>query len=146
MRGGEKKTVFVITRKASWCQSVILWRDFSIPPSHSWRNFIFLDPYRPSSDIPFKWIFAGWPIVAYFHIEIYHECEGGIENSIQRNGVWHHEACRVLTNDDPEGRIFLSYPHTNNEFFSCSPLFLFIYLFMYYFFLYLFINLFIYLF
>ena len=28
-----------------------------------------------------------------------------------------HKACRVMTNGDPEGRIFLSYPHTNNEFF-----------------------------
>ena len=32
-----------------------------------------------------------------------------------------------MTNGDPEGRIFLSYPHTNNGFFSCSPLFLLIY-------------------
>ena len=31
--------------------------------------------------------------------------------------VWHHEACRVMTNRDLEGRIFLSYPHTNNGFF-----------------------------
>ena len=27
---------FVITRQASWCQSVILVTDFSISPSHSW--------------------------------------------------------------------------------------------------------------
>ena len=26
------------------------------------------------------------------------------------------EAWRVMTNGDPEGRIFLSYPHTNNGF------------------------------
>ena len=26
----------------------------------------------------------------------------------------HHEACRVMTNGDREGQIFLSHPHTNN--------------------------------
>ena len=50
-------------------------------------------------------------------IRIYHECEGRIEKSIPRIAVWHHEACRVMINGDPEGRIFLSYPHTNNGFF-----------------------------
>ena len=29
----------------------------------------------------------------------------------------HHKACRVMTNGDPEGQIFLFYPHTNNGFF-----------------------------
>ena len=48
---------------------------------------------------------------------IYHECEGRIEKSVPRIAVWHHEACRGMTNVDPEGRIFLFYPHTNNEFF-----------------------------
>ena len=33
---------FVITRQASWCQSVILGTDFSIPPSHSWWILIML--------------------------------------------------------------------------------------------------------
>ena len=50
-------------------------------------------------------------------IRIYHECEGRIEKSIPRIAVWHHEAWRVMTNGDPEGRIFLSYPHTSNGFF-----------------------------
>ena len=50
-------------------------------------------------------------------IRIYHECEGRIEKSVPRLANWHHEACRVMTNDDPEGTIFLSYPHTNNGFF-----------------------------
>ena len=49
-------------------------------------------------------------------IRIYHECEGGIEK------YWHHEACQVMTNGDCKGQIFLSHPHTNNRFFSCSPL------------------------
>ena len=52
-------------------------------------------------------------------LSIYHVCEGGIEKSVPRITDWHHEACRVMTNGDPEGRIFLSYsyPHTNNGFF-----------------------------
>ena len=51
-------------------------------------------------------------------IKIHHECEGGIEISIPRITDWHHEACRVMTNGDLEGRSFLSHPHTNNGFFS----------------------------
>ena len=35
-----------------------------------------------------------------------------------------------MTNGDPEGRIFLSYPHTNNGFFFFSTT-VFIYLFIY---------------
>ena len=50
-------------------------------------------------------------------IKIHHECEGRIEKSVPRFAIWHHEACRVMTNGDPQGRIFLSYPHTNNWFF-----------------------------
>ena len=50
-------------------------------------------------------------------IRIYHECEDGIEKSVPRFTVWHHLACRVMTNSDRDGQIFLSYPHTNNGFF-----------------------------
>ena len=50
-------------------------------------------------------------------IRIYPECESSIEKSVLRITDWHHEACRVMTNGDPEGRIVLSYPHTNNGFF-----------------------------
>ena len=50
-------------------------------------------------------------------IRIHHECEGRIEKSVPRIAVWHHEACRVMANGDPEGQTFLSYPHTNNGFF-----------------------------
>ena len=39
------------------------------------------------------------------------------EKSVQRITVWHHEACRVMTHSDPEGRIFLSYTHMNNGLF-----------------------------
>ena len=49
-------------------------------------------------------------------IRIYHEYEGRIEKSVPWIVVWHHQACRVMTNGDPEGGIFLSYPHTNNGF------------------------------
>ena len=55
-------------------------------------------------------------------IRIYHECEGRIEKSVPRISVWNHEACRVMTNGDFEGRM---------DSFSCSPLFIFIYLFIY---------------
>ena len=50
-------------------------------------------------------------------IKIHHECKGGIEQTVLRIAVWHHEACRVMTNYDPKGQIFLSYPHTNDGFF-----------------------------
>ena len=51
------------------------------------------------------------------NIRIHHECEGRIEKSVPWIAVWHHKACRVMTNGDPEGQSFLSYPHTNNGFF-----------------------------
>ena len=50
-------------------------------------------------------------------LRICHECKGRIEKSVMRIAVWHHEACGVMTNSDPEGQIFLSYPHMNNGFF-----------------------------
>ena len=52
-----------------------------------------------------------------FPIRIYHECEGRIEKSVPRITVWHHEACRMMTNCDHEVRIFLSYPHMYNGFY-----------------------------
>ena len=51
------------------------------------------------------------------NIIIHHECKGWIEKYVSRITDWHHEACRVMTNGDPEGRIFLSHPHTNNGLF-----------------------------
>ena len=68
------------------------------------------------------------------------ELEGRIEKSVPMIAVWHQEACQVMTNDDPEGRNFLSYPHASNGFFFLptsvfifylfwNKLFLFIYLF-----------------
>ena len=40
-----------------------------------------------------------------------------IEKSVPRIAIWHNEACRVMSNGDSAGQIFLSYPHTNNGFF-----------------------------
>ena len=65
-------------------------------------------------------------------IRIYHECEGRIEKPVSRITLWHHkaseksiprinlwhqESSQVMLNGDPEGGIFLSYPHMNNGFF-----------------------------
>ena len=57
------------------------------------------------------------------NIRIYHECEGRIEKSDPRITVWRHEACRVMTNGDLEGRIFLSYPYTKIGFFFAHQCF-----------------------
>ena len=56
------------------------------------------------------------------NIRIHHECEGGIEKFVLRITDGQHEACRMMTKGDCEGRIFRSHPHTNNGYFSCSPL------------------------
>ena len=82
---------------------------------------------------PIIWANSQAEIVCIFTqreiIRIYHKCEGRIEKSVSRIAVWQHKACRVMKNSDPEGRIFLSYRHTNNGFYFL-PLFLFIYLFI----------------
>ena len=44
------------------------------------------------------------------HMRIRHECEGGVEKFIPRITDLHPKACRVMTNNDPEGRVFLSDP------------------------------------
>ena len=49
--------------------------------------------------------------------EIYYKCESLIEKSVTRITDWHHLACRVMTNSDHEGQIFLSHLHTNNVLF-----------------------------
>ena len=54
-------------------------------------------------------------------IRIYHECEDRIEKSVPRIAVWHFEACRVMTNGNPERWIFLSYSHMNNGFLVGEP-------------------------
>ena len=37
-----------------------------------------------------------------------------MEKSVTGMVVWHHEACQVMTNCDPEGQIFLFHPYMNN--------------------------------
>ena len=54
-----------------------------------------------------------------------HECDGRIEKSVPRIAVWHHEASRVMTNGDPEGRIFYPTLTLIIDSFNCSPLILF---------------------
>ena len=44
------------------------------------------------------------------YISIYHEFEGKTGKSVPMIAVWHHEACRVVANGDPEGRIFSILP------------------------------------
>ena len=56
-----------------------------------------------------------------WNIRIYDEYELGIEKSVPRITDWHHEACGVMTNGDPEGRIFLSHPHTIDGFYFLLP-------------------------
>ena len=51
-----------------------------------------------------------------FSISNNHECEGEIEKTVPRITVWHYEACRVMTNVNPERWIFLSHPHKNDGF------------------------------
>ena len=57
----------------------------------------------------------------------------GLKNPPLRSPTdWHHEACRVMTNGDHEGQIFLSHPHTyDRSLYSCTPLnmaFLYLYI------------------
>ena len=71
-----------------------------------------------------------WVATPMDNMRIYHECEGRIEKSVQRIAVWHHEACRMMNNGDPEGRILRSYPHTNNGFFFLLTTVLILFLFL----------------
>ena len=55
-------------------------------------------------------------------IRTYHDYLVWIEKSIPRVNVRHHEACRVTTNSDPEGQIFLSTPNSHGIFFFLHTL------------------------
>ena len=54
--------------------------------------------------------FPGEAMFAFKHKRIYHECEIRIEKFVLRIAVWHREACGVMKNSDPEGRIFFILP------------------------------------
>ena len=58
--------------------------------------------------------------------KLYHAFEGGIVKYVPRITVWHCEACRVMANGDPEGQILLSKLKQIMDYFSCSPLTLFL--------------------
>ena len=51
-----------------------------------------------------------------------HECEDGIEKSVPRITVWHHEACRVMTNGVHEGQNLYPIFIRIMDYFSCSLL------------------------
>ena len=52
------------------------------------------------------------------NIKIHHECEGEIEKSVPRITDWYNTRhADWWQNGEREGRIFLSNPHTNNEFY-----------------------------
>ena len=55
-------------------------------------------------------------LLSRWNIRIHHESEGGIEKIRTEDDRLESWACRVMTNGDREGRIFLSHPHTNNGF------------------------------
>ena len=55
-------------------------------------------------------------------IRMYHESEGGIEKSVPRITDWHHKACGMTTNGDPEGQIFYPILTQIMDSFYCSPL------------------------
>ena len=55
-------------------------------------------------------------------IRIYPESKGAIEVSIPRMTHWDHEASRLMTNGDRQGRIFLSHPHMINLPFNTTAL------------------------
>ena len=56
------------------------------------------------------------------NIRIQLEYEDGIEKSVWGISDYYQEACQVMTNTDPEGWNFLTYPHTINRYFSCVSL------------------------
>ena len=92
-------------------------------PGHIYLNlchFIISILDKESGDFTWVW-----------NLRIYHECELGpsirgprceIEKPVPRITIWHHKACRLMANGDPERWIFLFHPHTNNGFFSCHRL------------------------
>ena len=80
------------------------------------RVKIQLWTYRHNST-PFHPLFLTIPGCMFYSFcrsRIHHECEGRVEKSVPRSAIWHHEACRVMTNGDPERWVFLSYPHTHD--------------------------------
>ena len=57
------------------------------------------------------------------------KCEERIEKSVRRITVWHHKACRVMTNGDPRDGFF--YPLTRMEFFLAHTVFIYILIYLF---------------
>ena len=71
-------------------------------------------------------------VVRFKSPSVYHEFEGRIEKSVSRIAVWHHEACRAMTNGDPEGWIFYpTFTRIMDFFLAHHCFYLSIYLFIY---------------
>ena len=91
-----------------YCRSKVLQND----PRGAFCN-IFGIIRLPFSIKAFVLSIFKWPLKTGF--TVYHNKrfypEGRIEKSVLRIAVWHHEACRVITNGDSKGRIFSIYPH-----------------------------------
>ena len=103
-----------------------LWRnlDPSSPHQTKYKRFSKLDPLLQNFLIPHMdtsvrivYLLEKEITNSSENIRINHECEGRKEKSVPKITIWHHEACQVMTNGDPKGQIFLSYPHMNNGFF-----------------------------
>ena len=86
-----------------------MWQCFA---KHCWSPF-----FRHISHFLHKKIDTTEMVFNKHFYWFYHESEGRIEKSFPRIGVWHYEACRVMTSGDHEGRTFLSHPHTNKGLF-----------------------------
>ena len=81
------------------------------PPAVRLEPATLCSPVTCSTD----WATALHLVILVNNIRINHECE--IEKSVLRITVWHHKACRVMTNGYRGRQNFLSHPHTNNRFY-----------------------------
>ena len=59
---------------------------------------------------PFSFLPQTFKQKLHHNISIVHGCMVKIEKPVRRVTDRHHEACRVMSNSDPERRIFLSIP------------------------------------
>ena len=111
--------------------SVLCVLFLEVPWVSLWSVIVVQNVLTCFIDIAFKvfplnvWLVRG--LCRTIWIYMHHECEGKIEKYVPRIAVWHHEACRVMTNGDPEGRTFLSYHHNNKRFFFLlTPAFIYL--------------------
>ena len=67
-----------------------------------------LPSFRPTDNSNLYMRTLVWLLLVYEIIRIFHEYEDGIEKYIPKITDWLHDACRVMTNSDREGQIFVS--------------------------------------